>query len=59
MKDTKDNKTEEQHEKVNFQSFRKHMSYGDCCTNYRKCDFDLLYDEFVRIWRTNTKLSIQ
>lgn len=50
MKDTKDNEKQEHNEKVNFQSLRQCVFDDNCCINYRKCDFNLLYDELVRIW---------
>lgn len=49
MKDTKDDKIEEKQEKINFQSLRKCMSNDYCRTYNWKCDFNLLYDELIRI----------
>ncbi len=51
MKDTNEEK------KMNFQSLRKHMLVDNCGFNCGKCDFDLLYDEFVGIHRCGTKRS--
>lgn len=49
MKDTKDDKKQEQNEKINFQSLRKYLYTDNCSINYRKCNTYLLHDEFVRI----------
>ena len=49
MKDTKDNEKEEQHEKINFQSLRKCVFNDYCGVNHRECNFNLLYDELIRI----------
>ncbi len=45
MKDTKDNQTEEQQEKINFQSLRKYLFNDYCSFNHRKCHTYFLYDE--------------
>lgn len=47
MKDTKETQKQESNEKINFQSLRKYLLVDNCCINCRKCDFDLLYDEFI------------
>ncbi len=49
MKDTKDNKPQEQQEKINFQSLRKCVFDDYCHSDNCQCNFDLLYDEFIRI----------
>ena len=47
MKDTKDDKKQEQTEKINFQSLRKYLSFSNCGINHRKCNSYLLHDEFI------------
>lgn len=52
MKDTNDNQnelhTQQKSEKINFQSLRECMFNDYCCINTRKCNFDLLFNEFRR-----------
>lgn len=57
MKDTNEPEKKENKEKPNFQALRKHFFTYSGCSDFRKCDSYISYDELVRIWRAHGKSS--